>query len=188
MEMDSADLIFKEDNHREAQHMKKEIGQQQHDFASLPIKPEGLFTRMTLSYLSRIVDAGNEQKYTEDMLYQVEPHFTYRGASTKLKQIMASSSGRMTWSTIFWFSFDFTSRLSCLDILDNILSLVVAFITSKLIDWIQIPNPEFSDGAVLTSLVVASSFAKVFIYNWHTMYFYEIQKYMTNGLKVRSTS
>ena len=167
---------------------KKDIMQEQTGFARIPLKPDGVIPRMTLSYLNKIVNAGNEKKYTEDMLYQVEPHFTYRGGETKLRKVLELSSGKMTWKTLFLFSFGLTSKLCILDTLDNILSLVVAFVTSKLIIWIQKPNPNFSDGAVLTSLVVLCSFAKVFIYNWHTMYFYEIEKYVTNGLRVRSTS
>ena len=160
---------------------------QEPNYSRIPVKSKGLVPRMTLSYLNKIVDAGNREKYNQNMLFKVEPHFTFRTAYEKLSELMQKSGNKMTWMTIFWFNLDYIIKFSFLEILDNILSLIVAFLTSKLISWIQVSKPDFSQGALLTSLVVLGSLAKVFLYNWYNVLFYEIQKYLTNGLRVITT-
>ena len=134
--------------------------------------PSNLFQSLTFSHLNKIIDAGNKAPYSEDMLFGVDKAFKFEAPHARFEAILDSQiSRKLSFATLLKYSLPFMAKLSTLCFLSTILSVLTAFYTSKLIDWLQDEEPYLSEGGPLTLLAVFLIILKVFGYNWYNKTF-----------------
>ena len=149
------------------------------------IKPTTLFQRLTLSYLNKLVFAGIQKPYNQEMLFRVDEHFRFSEPNARLNEILrAQKKRKLRFSTLIRFSLPFMIQLSILCILSSIFSISTAYFTSKLIGWIQEQKPDVWFGGIHTLLVIFLINFKVLCYYWYAIKFWETEKHMINGLRV----
>ena len=151
------------------------------------LRPSNLLEKITYCHTHKIISAGNKKPYSEDMLFQVDQAFRFEEPHIRFVNILNSEGeGRLGFGTIMKYSLPFTGQLSVSSFINSVFSILTAYITSKLIDWIQRPKPKIVDGLFLTIFSIVSIFLKVLAYNWYYVTYYQTEKNLLNGLRVKS--
>ena len=119
------------------------------------------------------------------MLQGVEEDFRFAEPNARFNGIIqAQKQKQLRFSTLIKFSLPFIIPVSILCVLNSGFSILSAYVTSVLIDWVQKEKPDMLSGGLLTLLVVLLINLKVLCYNWYNKTFYETEKHILNGLRV----
>ena len=160
------------------------VGNYQKEEPKSKLKQNTFCENLTFSYLNKVITRGNHYPYSEELLYEVGEDFKFEEPYKRLTKILNDSNEGLSYWTIVRFDMPYFVKLSALNLLNNTISLLAAFFTSQLIDWVQECSPGFEKGAFLTTIVVILSMLKAFSYNWFSMLAYENQKFVLNGFRV----